>query len=327
MRAEQDYEPFGSLLPGRNYSSGAYRFGFNGMPKDDEVHGATGTSYDFGARILDPRIGRWLSLDPLAQRFPHQSPYVAFDNNPIYYRDPDGKAATAGGPFRIGKPFNPGFTYDNGFLDRFPRRAPTDADRQSYFEWGLRAGAARVGRPDMYNALDAYDHFRGATGADFTFDFDDYFDDDDNAGIMLENAVSIAQKSAQELLLTTGAIEMTSEGFCVGCGDARFPYPESEDWQKAVGAFNFWMSADVSAEDVDGTITYTMTLTLHAEDMYNFNPGQHDIATGTPDAENGQFELTGQARQFMQRGTYTETVTWTAASTVTKPPTATTGTR
>jgi hypothetical protein len=35
---------FVSLLPGRNYSSDAYRFGFQGQEKDDEVHGATGTS-------------------------------------------------------------------------------------------------------------------------------------------------------------------------------------------------------------------------------------------------------------------------------------------
>ena len=33
----QGYEAFGSLLPGRNYSSGSYRFGFQGQDKDDEV--------------------------------------------------------------------------------------------------------------------------------------------------------------------------------------------------------------------------------------------------------------------------------------------------
>ena len=30
----QGYEPFGSLLPGRNYSSDAYRFGFQGQEKE-----------------------------------------------------------------------------------------------------------------------------------------------------------------------------------------------------------------------------------------------------------------------------------------------------
>lgn len=37
LLSAQGYEPFGSLLPGRNYSSDSYRFGFNGKEKDDEV--------------------------------------------------------------------------------------------------------------------------------------------------------------------------------------------------------------------------------------------------------------------------------------------------
>ena len=67
-------------------------YGFNGKEKDDEIKDV-GNSYDFGARIYDSRLGRWLSLDPLASQFPWQSPYVAFDNNPINKIDPTGGAA------------------------------------------------------------------------------------------------------------------------------------------------------------------------------------------------------------------------------------------
>jgi RHS repeat-associated protein len=88
----QGYEPFGSLLPGRNYSSDSYAHGFNGMRKDDEIHNATGTSYDFGARLYDPRVGRFLSLDPLASSFADWSPYVFAFDNPIVYIDPDGRS-------------------------------------------------------------------------------------------------------------------------------------------------------------------------------------------------------------------------------------------
>lgn len=91
LLSAQGYEPFGSLLPGRNYSSDSYRFGFGGMPKDDEIHDATGTSYDFGARIYDPRVGRWLSLDPLAAKFSDTSPYVFCSDNPIFWIDVDGQ--------------------------------------------------------------------------------------------------------------------------------------------------------------------------------------------------------------------------------------------
>lgn len=81
----------GSLLPGRNYSSSTYAYGFNGMRKDDEIYGATGTSYDFGARLYDPRVGRWLSLDPMAASYPGISPYVFVANSPLQYVDPDGR--------------------------------------------------------------------------------------------------------------------------------------------------------------------------------------------------------------------------------------------
>ena len=91
MRKNGGYDAFGSLLPGRNYSSDAYRFGFQGQEKDDEVHGATGTSYDFGARLLDVRAGRWLSLDPKASKYPSLSPYAFVGNNPLNAIDPDGR--------------------------------------------------------------------------------------------------------------------------------------------------------------------------------------------------------------------------------------------
>lgn len=66
-----------------------YRYGFNGKEKDDELKGQ-GNSLDYGARINDPRLGRWLSVDPLAAKYPWQSPYVSLDNNPIKLVDPTG---------------------------------------------------------------------------------------------------------------------------------------------------------------------------------------------------------------------------------------------
>lgn len=89
MTSSVYYYPFGMMLPSRNESSSDYRYGFNGMEKDDEVKG-DGNSYTTGFRQYDPRVGRWLSLDPMMDKYPNQSPYVAFNNNPLYYTDPHG---------------------------------------------------------------------------------------------------------------------------------------------------------------------------------------------------------------------------------------------
>lgn len=86
-----DYYPFGMLLPNRHGSSDSYRYGFSGQESDNAVKGQ-GNSYDFGARILDPRVGRWLSLDPQAFNFPYESNYNYVSNNPLIYKDPNGEA-------------------------------------------------------------------------------------------------------------------------------------------------------------------------------------------------------------------------------------------
>jgi RHS repeat-associated protein len=67
-----------------------YHFSFNGKEKDDETYGE-GNAYDFGARIYDSRLGRWLSLDPLQDKYPYLSPYNFVGNSPNLFIDPDGQ--------------------------------------------------------------------------------------------------------------------------------------------------------------------------------------------------------------------------------------------
>ncbi len=66
--------------------SHTYKFG--GKEYQDEFNINT---YDFGARNYDPALGRWMNLDPITHH--SQSPYIAFDNNPVYYTDPEGKSS------------------------------------------------------------------------------------------------------------------------------------------------------------------------------------------------------------------------------------------
>jgi RHS repeat-associated protein len=70
------------LVPNRHESSPAYRYGFQGQEKDDELKGE-GNSLNYTFRMHDPRIGRFLSLDPLAPEYPWNSPYVFSENRVI----------------------------------------------------------------------------------------------------------------------------------------------------------------------------------------------------------------------------------------------------
>jgi len=95
LEAYFSYYPFGSTQPGRFsppnlVGQGGYRFGFNGKEKDDEWHGSTGTVYDYGFRIYDTRIARFLSVDPLTKSYPWYTPYQFAGNKPIIAIDLDG---------------------------------------------------------------------------------------------------------------------------------------------------------------------------------------------------------------------------------------------
>ena len=68
---------------------GVYRYGFNGKENDNEVKGE-GNQYDYGFRIYDPRIGKFLSVDPLMKDYPMLTPYQYASNNPISGIDLDG---------------------------------------------------------------------------------------------------------------------------------------------------------------------------------------------------------------------------------------------
>jgi RHS repeat-associated protein len=88
--SQNDYYPGGMLQPGRTYNAEApYRYGFNGKENDNEVKGV-GDQQDYGKRIYDPRVGRFLSVDPITGKYPELTPYQFASNTPIQAIDLDG---------------------------------------------------------------------------------------------------------------------------------------------------------------------------------------------------------------------------------------------
>ena len=76
-------------MPGRKYSAGSgYRYGFNDKENDKDV---SVSGQDYGMRIYDGRLGRFLSLDPLAKKYPQYTPYSFSGNSPIWLIDKRGE--------------------------------------------------------------------------------------------------------------------------------------------------------------------------------------------------------------------------------------------
>ena len=85
-----EYFAFGETFVEEHLNTDRTPYLFNGKELDEE----TGLYY-YGARYYDARASVWLSVDPLAMKFPNISPYAFSANNPINFVDPDGRASEA----------------------------------------------------------------------------------------------------------------------------------------------------------------------------------------------------------------------------------------
>jgi RHS repeat-associated protein len=88
--AQQEYYAFGALMPGRSINTTGYRYGFNGKENDNDIGKGTGNQQDYGMRIYDARIGKFLSIDPLTKNYPWYTPYQFAGNMPTSAIDLDG---------------------------------------------------------------------------------------------------------------------------------------------------------------------------------------------------------------------------------------------
>ena len=103
------YYPFGGLMgDSRNATTQPYKY----IGKElDRTHGLDW--YDHGARHYDPVTGRWNTMDKLCEEYYEESPYASCHDNPMHYKDENGKipfessVANKGVSSRFGRRFHP----------------------------------------------------------------------------------------------------------------------------------------------------------------------------------------------------------------------------
>ncbi len=242
-------------------------------------------------------------------------------------------AGSARGPraaYRFGEAEAPAMPHDNGHLQN-PKDAHDDqpmdtveatpSDYLQLAKWHTFLQGSELIRGDMTDANAAYRHFLEGDGADRTVPFERYLREDASGVRTLDSATKDTQRGAQEqyakllakdpaLADETVTFEMT--GTAISAGDtAAYPYPDTENWQKTIGGFSLWTSADVTVTPTENGPKYELQMTLHAEDRYNFDPSKKDVASGIKDEENGRFEQTGLAQQYTNRGEASRRIEWT----------------
>jgi hypothetical protein len=207
-----------------------------------------------------------------------------------------------------------GFLDDgNGGIDTSKKRSPTSEDLWEYAKWVAKLEAAEMVRLDLDDATSAYRHFLFGGGAEKKFDYNEFIEEDESGKSVEKYLLEQSKKKAMEIAATRLAKAPSTSNQAMstdlrsrvirvgGVKDLFFPYPKTENWQKAIGAHFIYGKGSVKAilPAQNETVHFTIQLTMYAEDMYNFNPKNKDIKTQMPDEANGRFEMTGLAHEFL----------------------------
>ncbi len=213
-----------------------------------------------------------------------------------------GVAGGSGGPvdgYDFGDPTRPDIEWDEGFV--YDSKEAGWRDHLAKAEWMAKLHGGRLIATDLDDATAMYAHYWDNDGEPIRFDYEEGYREDANIRRSVEVEVG-RTAAAVDAMVRAGNTDFR----VTGDPHPNAAYPETENWQKTIGGYQQWSTADVSVEN--GMVT--MEVTVHAEDYYNFNPHQSDIATGAGDDENGRFTEIGWARPFPSSGDLTRTVTW-----------------
>lgn len=186
--------------------------------------------------------------------------------------------------------FDKGYPYD-------PDMEATWSDRLNWIKWGFISGGADL-IDYIPDAVEAYNHYRNGDGSDLEINLYKAYNQDPSIKQNTDNAVAETNRAVQQMIANGAQPPFTITSECKSAG----MYPETENWQKAVGGYQTWVSAEVSYDDQGNIVVVT---TVNEWDRYNFDKGKVDITTHEPDDVNGRFEALGWAHSFDTYGSVT----------------------
>lgn len=165
---ENNYYPFGLKHEGYNNLPGdGYKYKYNGKEYEDNF----GLNmYEYGARNYDAAIGRWLNVDPLAEKMIAYSPYNYALNNPLIFVDEDGKEPVPWWVQRTNsqwycgdsKSFNSAAIYNTNKLNSSAYQ--TISQRNDYYNW---ANSKLSNKSKWFEAADIVTRFVGVGAAEW----------------------------------------------------------------------------------------------------------------------------------------------------------------
>ena len=92
--AANDYYPYGKRINTASATAPTQRDRHTFSGKEDQALTPVGAPYlDFGARMYSAETGRWLSVDPMAEKYYGIGTHVYCAGNPVNLVDPDGRDA------------------------------------------------------------------------------------------------------------------------------------------------------------------------------------------------------------------------------------------
>lgn len=220
------WKPLEKKAPDEFFCLKTYRFGFQGQEKDNEIKGV-GNSVNYKYRMHDPRLGRFLSTDPLEKDYPWNSPYAFSENRVIDGIDLEGAEY-------FNKTARVGFSYGgaNKINDFLHISRQTNASTKNI----MRDVTVIVGREDANKIyVSDFEHFQEVYANNSKNDWDNV-----KGKGKIVNPAMVPRTTGQKIGYGLGGILVLLGDALTGIQKKELKYDRGENYKHAVIMKSTW---------------------------------------------------------------------------------------